>query len=125
MGYRSEVAGAIEGDKEIIATLTARLKLTPLKIQEYWKDCFTFAEDRITFHFEDIKWYKGYPEIDEFTAWFKDIEEMYEDSSDDELYQSLCGKFIRIGEESDDTVEKHFGDDYIDFPSFYRGIDWN
>jgi hypothetical protein len=125
MGYRSEVAGAITGDKEIIGAIVGRLKLSPLKIQTYWKDCFTFEEDRIKFEFYDIKWYEGYPEIDEFNAWFKEIEEMYEGSGDDILAQSLCGKLVRIGEASDDNVEENFGDNYLDYPSLSRVIDWN
>jgi hypothetical protein len=124
MGYRSEVAGAITGDKEIIEAIVGKLKLTPLKIQEYWKDCFTFEEDRIKFEFYGIKWYEGYPEIDEFTTWYTEIEAMY-DSGDDNLAQSLCGKFIRIGEESQDNKEIGFGDDYLDYPSLSRVIDWN
>ena len=126
MGYRSTVAGAITGDKEIIATLTARLKLTPLKIHEYWTDCFEFEEDRIKFHFDEIKWYGGYPDVDEFEAWYNEVEEMYDEAeSIDDPMQSLCGKFIRIGEESDDNDEKSFGDDWIDSPSLSRVIDWN
>jgi hypothetical protein len=110
MGYRSEVAGAITGDKEIIEAIVGKLKLTPLKIQEYWKDCFTFEEGRIKFEFYDIKWYEGYPEVDEFIKWYKDIESMYDDSDDfDDPVKSLCGKFVRIGEESDDNVEEYFG----------------
>jgi hypothetical protein len=125
MGYRSHVAGAITGDKEIIAVLTARLKLTPLKIEQYWTDCIKYEEERITFEFEDIKWYGGYPEVDEFEAWYNEIEKMYDDSDNaDDPMQSLCGKFIRIGEQSDDNTEQSFGDDWLDSPSLSRVIDW-
>jgi hypothetical protein len=129
MGYRSTVAGAITGDKEIIAVLTAKLKLTPLKIQEHWKDCIEFEEDRIKFEFDDIKWYGGYENVDEFEAWFKEIEDMYDNaehqvSTTEDPMSTLCGKFIRIGEESDDIDEKSFGDEWLDSPSLSRSIEW-
>jgi len=131
MGYRSHVAGAITGDKEIIAVLTAKLKLTPLKIQEHWKDCIEFEEDRIKFEFVEIMWYGGYETVDEFEEWFAEIEDMYDEAEHSTATEattdpmaSLCGKFIRIGEESDDLDEKTFGDDYLDSPSLTRMIEW-
>ena len=131
MGYRSAVAGAITGDKEIIATLTARLKLTPLKIQEHWTDCFEFEEDRIKFHFDEIKWYGGYETVDEFEAWFSEVEKMYDEAehatateASTDPMTSLCGKFVRIGEEADDADEKSFGDEYMDSPYISRSIEW-
>jgi hypothetical protein len=125
MGYRSDVAGAITGDKEIIEAIIARLKLTPLEIENYWIDCFTFEAERIKFEIHDLKWYEGYSTVDEFLKWYKGIEEMYNDSEEhDDPKKSLCGKFVRIGEESDDNVEEYFGDDYLDSPSLSRVIDW-
>jgi hypothetical protein len=37
---------------------------------------------------------------------------------------SLCGKFVRIGEEADDADEKYFGDEYMDSPYISRSIEW-
>ena len=125
MGYRSHVVGAITGDKEIITVLTARLKLTPLKIEQHWADCIKYEEDRIMFDFKDIKWNQGNSDIDEFEAWYSEIQEMYDNSTGiDDPMQSLCGKFIRIGEEDDDTQQESFGDDWLDSPSLSRVVDW-
>jgi hypothetical protein len=128
MGYRSAVAIAIEGSDEMISALTAKIKLAPFKFQEFAPDCFTFETYRILFEVNDMKWYSQYPEVEEVNKWYESIEAMYESADDEDEtnteFKQLCGKFVRIGEETDDIEEKYFGDDYIDAPYCSRSIGW-
>jgi hypothetical protein len=126
MGYRSDVAIAITGDKEVIDAIVAKMKLTMPDIlsNDYWH--FDFEDERIVFTANDTKWYDGYEDVDKINAWYKEIEELYNNAhpSTADPMATLCGKFVRVGENMDDTVEEYFGNDYIDFPEVIRHINW-
>lgn len=131
MGYSSDVAIAITGDKEVIDAIVAKMKLTMPEIlafaSSYWK--FEFEDERIVFTANDTKWYDGYEDVDKINAWYKEIENMYDEaqfSTTDPVdpMSTLCGKFVRVGENMDDTVEEYFGNDYLDFPEVSRHINW-
>lgn len=125
MGYRSDVAIAITGDKEVIGAIVAKMKLTMPEIltMDYWH--FDFEDERIVFTANDVKWYDGYEDVDMIITWHKEVEKMYDEAlSNDDPMATLCGKFVRVGENMDDTVEEYFGNDYLDFPEVIRHINW-
>jgi hypothetical protein len=131
MGYRSDVAIAITGDKEVIDAIVAKMKLTMPEIlsMDYWQ--FDFEDERIVFTANDVKWYDGYEDVDKITAWYKEVEKMYDeaqhstaDHATADPMATLCGKFVRVGEEMDDNKQEYFGDDYLDFPEVIRHINW-
>ena len=131
MGYRSDVAIAITGDKEVIDAIVAKMKLTMPEIltNDYWH--FDFEDERIVFTANDVKWYNGYEDVDKINAWYKEIEELYNnahhstaDHATADPMATLCGKFVRVGEEMDDNTQEYFGDDYLDFPEVIRHINW-
>jgi hypothetical protein len=129
MGYRSDVAIAITGDKEVIDAIVAKMKLTMPEILtiDYWH--FDFEDERIVFTANDVKWYDGYEDVSKIITWHKEVEKMYDEaqfSTTDPVdpMSTLCGKFVRIGENMEDTVEEYFGNDYLDFPEVIRHINW-
>ena len=125
MGYRSDVAIAITGDKEVIGAIVAKMKLTMPEIltMDHWH--FDFEDERIVFTANDVKWYDGYEDVDKIITWHKEVEKMYDEAlSNDDPMATLCGKFVRVGENMDDTVEEYFGNDYLDFPEVIRHINW-
>ena len=134
MGYRSDVAIAITGDKEVIDAIVAKIKLTMPEVLTkgyYDGDAFTFEDERIIFTVTDVKWYDGYEDVDKINAWYKEIEGMYNDAqhstadhATDDPMATLCGKFVRVGEEMDDNTQEYFGNDYLDFPEIIRHINW-
>ncbi len=129
MGYRSDVAIAITGDKEVIDAIVAKMKLTMPEILTL--DCwhFDFEDERIVFTANDVKWYDGYEDVSKIITWHKEVEKMYDESQFSttdpvDPMSTLCGKFVRVGENMDDTVEEYFGNDYLDFPEVSRHINW-
>ena len=129
MGYRSDVAIAITGDKEVIDAIVAKMKLTMPEIlsTDYWH--FDFEDERIVFTANDVKWYDGYEDVDKITNWYKEVEKMYDEAQHStadpvDLMSNLCGKFVRVGETMEDNVEEYFGNYYLEFPELIRHINW-
>lgn len=105
MGYRSDVAAVVysdwSGDK---AQKYAALKMfmsTKFKdtYDEFYRD-FTWNDEcqRLEFRCNDVKWYDGFPAIDNFMSMLDTLTDMgYEH------------EFVRVGEDSDDIADSGSG----------------
>ena len=114
MGYRSDVAIAIYGEEDQMAAFIAATRLqenvaevfTECEIYPYLSTAFDPNNDTpmimLTAQFDDVKWYDGDPEVD---CWNKFM--VLAQDHDDHIN---C-EFVRIGEESDDTVHEWSGPD--------------
>ena len=114
MGYRSDVAIAIYGEEDQMAAFIAATRLqenvaevfTECEIYPYLSTAFDPNNDTpmvmLTAEFNDVKWYDGYPEVDRWNK-FMALAETHDDH--------INWEFVRIGEESDDTVHEWGGPD--------------
>jgi hypothetical protein len=130
MGYRSEVQIRVYGDEaEVIAFVAAeKLRGSPKGLAYHpldppdtewtfeYRDLYKFDEDEdlsryikpkqgqlmISFSFAEVKWYPSYPEVEYWEGMFSRIVD---------TKNSLCGEFVRVGEEHTDVVIEHYGDD--------------
>ena len=95
MGYRSEVIIAV--------TKKAYNKFADQAVRDILKTCDTVTQNKngYYFHFNSIKWYSDYEEIQKLN---KFIEDCVQDNSDN------IG-FLRIGEDDDDL--ERIGDPYL------------
>lgn len=83
------------------------------------KNCSLYA------HFEDMKWYGSYSEVQSFQA-ILDIAQEYIDQTKHQFKMSAC--FIRVGEEDGDLERDAWGEEgydlaYISSPTIQ--MDWN
>jgi hypothetical protein len=83
------------------------------------KNCSLYA------HFEDMKWYGSYSEVQSFQA-ILDIAQEYIDQTKHQFKMSAC--FLRVGEEVDDIERDAWGEEgydlaYISSPTIQ--MDWN
>lgn len=111
MGYRSEVIYVIVGPTDQMIAFATALTLESVALAEALRECVltpydtTGAELALAFKEEDVKWYESYPEvIAHETIWSR-----AEQESDD---RKFYGGFARIGEDSNDTVERTFGGEW-------------
>ena len=112
MGYRSDVAMVILRSSidapsvpEMLALAKTAGVITDTLFADHWNDeDYGWTEDRLAFHVTDVKWYESY-------AGVRGIEDLWaffaENLGDDD--RAYEGKFVRIGEESQDIEEKEFG----------------
>jgi len=128
MGYRSTVAYKIKFEKaDDFWGFIAEAKLDPdTELCFNDKDnpeCFVVDEEKyeLSFLAEDWKWYDEYPEVKAHEALWEKAEERH-----DALNVAVDGAYARIGEESDDNVERFFGDDPYDYVRISRQVvvDW-
>ena len=117
MGYRSEVAFAIAPPlvDKFLAVMAASEKVRDLvKYNERYKEGIQFdkyEKGDIFVHLGSIKWYEEFEEI------FK-IKEFIDDAVNDDEGGEDNVRFIRIGEDLDDTeVMGYYQDDTIYIPS--------
>jgi hypothetical protein len=128
MGYRSTVAYKIAFNmKEDFWGFIAEAKLDPdtalcFDDKENPK-CFEVDEEKYEIRFlaEDWKWYDEYPEVKCHEALWEKAE-----ARCDEEQVEVDGAWCRIGEESDDNVERYFGDDPYEMVQISRQVivDW-
>ena len=83
------------------------------------KNCSLYA------HFEDMKWYGSYSEVQSFQA-ILDIAQEYIDQTKHQFKMSAC--FLRVGEEDGDLERDTWGEEgydlaYISSPTIQ--MDWN
>jgi len=120
MGYRSEVTIIIQAGTDLSeekwAMFLAEVAVKP-KTELAWREISSGLDDdygntleldkeakRITMNFSDIKWYETvYESVDSHMALFHSVKP-YEDYID--------AIFLRIGEDTEDMEEKHYGDGY-------------
>lgn len=113
MGYRSEVAYVIQfkdiqTKKEWIA-----LKMLDNTHKKALGECNHVdddSKDYISAHFDWVKWYDGYPDVDMHTEL---LETITEDEPD-----GVAGRLIRVGEGNDDNEDIAYGDDGYDVPLY-------
>ena len=105
MGYRSDVFLRIA--EPLVEVVQAAAKLDP-KLEEILKEgsCELVKTD---FHWESVKWYDSYPEI-------QAIEGMLDDLDEDDY------GFIRVGEEDGDVEHKGYPSEYDMYTS--TTVDW-
>jgi hypothetical protein len=118
MGYRSEVMMVITGKRleEVMALMDA----AGLHLEDHWGDQeYGFVGDTFIFHAEDVKWYttSNFAEvnmIERMWEFARDVEEQWPNSID--------GRFIRIGESTDDTEDRAFGNNPWDLGNVERRL---
>jgi hypothetical protein len=135
MGYRSDVVMVIYGrDKQCMTKLKAMIDAAGIDLDKHWPPNSWGIDDKMfCFDISDVKWYEGFPEIDETEKIFQmahDMEEVdgherakNQEPKDDFMFSGI---FLRIGEEHTDIEEKHFGDPYDqECPYVYSRIEHN
>lgn len=136
MGYRSDVVALIYPDAETKAQAQEKYDQLKLLMASTFKgtidgtagvDGFTgymtwMDDDRVLkFQLDDVKWYPSYPDVQLFDRMMT----AFDPDSDDDAIPGYCTEFVRIGEESDDTEEKHTGGNNQYFLKVRREIDCN
>jgi len=106
MGYRSDVVVVVS--KELMPHFLAVLAKQPELVPMVFKDSDEVnkdydGEETMLIHWTDVKWYESYPEVDALNRFFDDCE------GDDiegveEPWEHF--RFIRLGEDATDMVEK-------------------
>jgi hypothetical protein len=134
MGYRSDVLVLIYPDPpDDVDEAAVQEKYDQLKVlmATTFKDTIdgttgvdgfmgymTWMDDEcvLKFQLDSVKWYPGYADVQMFeqmmTAFDSDIE-------------GYCTEFVRLGEESDDTEERHSGENNQYYLQVRRSIDCN
>jgi hypothetical protein len=142
MGYRSDVAIKIYGNKEKVKQVRDFADAEFVKLddeqQGYVKDLINQSEesldrslwedeeDEASFFFfvQWIKWYDGYPAVEYFNAIFKKANEIGLADEDQTESDLLYGEFVRIGEDSADNEEDRFNTDGDDQVTIRRSIEY-
>ena len=127
MGYRSNLVVLVYPDVgDILAEqpLYDQLKVlmaTTFKdvVDEYFGSCMTWMDSDhvLKFDIPDVKWYPSYPDLQMFEAMLSTFES--------EEIKGYRTEFVRLGEESDDTEERHTGDNNQYHLQVRRSIDCN
>jgi hypothetical protein len=127
MGYRSDVAILIYGDKDDVTAFVAGEKLKgkpkdvdyhPLSepnhdqyhesaVYDYYKDTKTMMR----WLWWDTKWYDSYPEVD----YWQNLRDVFDQSFDG---TSLCMEVAIVGESVDDNTTDYYGSN----PEYYLNI---
>jgi hypothetical protein len=142
MGYRSDVAIKIYGNKEKLQKVRDFADAELIKLddeqQGYVKDLINQSEeylDRSLWEDEEddesffffaqwIKWYDGYPSVDYFNSIFKKATEIGLADKDQTESDLLYGEFVRIGEDSADNEEDRFNTNGDDQVTIRRSIEY-
>lgn len=117
MGYRSDVAYTIRfvheddtNNKQSFYTFLAEAKSKAATAACFttpntpsWVFVIDEAKFRINFHADHVKWYESFPEVQAHEALLSLASEWDEDEDN---HAHIGYAFVRIGEESDDIVEK-------------------
>ena len=120
MGYRSEVAYIIRfKDKEMRELFVSiqRAKADP-HINEALNEVVEVEDNMLGYHADHVKWYESYEDVQAHEMLLRDSIALFNEHED------LTGyRFIRLGEEQDDTVSKEEGDadELYDYVDWYRG----
>lgn len=129
MGYRSDVGIAVRRynpDVPDIPTLLALAKTKGIISHDYFEtawhmDSFGWDTNNFVFYVESVKWYNDDPTVramEKLFAFFGSVNNDEAGHPDN----SYSGVFCRIGEETEDTTEDYFGDDWYDLMGIRRSI---
>jgi len=118
MGYRSQVAVVIYGDgrdAEKYALLKTLMNTTFKEAYTDFDGCAEWHDDKhvLEFKMEDVKWYEGYSDVQNFMLMLNAIGDM----------SGLNYEFIRIGEDADDIDEQYGGNNCEYILSVTRAIE--
>lgn len=119
MGYRSQVACVISVDTQRLQDESgkpyyiydkAKFKemIGFIKLSRFWelwdkesdKDAIGWCNGKFVLYGADWKWYPDYEDVRAFHDMFNQLSDI----------EGISGYFLRVGEESGDTEEDHFGD---------------
>ena len=118
MGYRSDVAYVIEFDTiERKREFVALRKLVP-ETAKALSECDRVDDDSlyITAEFEYVKWYEGYDDVEMHMNLLRSLD-------DGEIgIEGIGAQLIRVGEDTDDIEELHFGTHPVYSLSIHREI---
>jgi hypothetical protein len=124
MGYRSDVSIAIYGPEHAMVPFVAAQRMaatSPLVTEHEHVDIYGFGmviggenlrHTIIKTTMENVKWYDSYPDVQAWENLMKDAE----------ANPDLSVEFIRIGEDTEDTESRYYGDNCQYFLSVYRAI---
>lgn len=116
MGYRSTVGIMFKRDNKDAPSIPTVLALAKTKgilqgdgLGQYWNDTdYGWNDDKFLFYVTDVKWYESYPDVQAMEKLYEFVEGLQNET---EIQSWYSGMFCQIGENSDDTVQKTFGDD--------------
>ena len=115
MGYRSQVVLAIS--KELIPFLMLATSKNKEAEALVFRSADKFDRDyggdkSWLFHWDNIKWYESYPDVDAIEQFVTEAEsDEYKITDDDgnEVYSSDLVRFVRVGEDNDDITVRGNG----------------
>ena len=115
MGYRSEIVFAV-APQAVPAFMTLCAKFPSVqKLCFNDRDKLQSEDGEYLFHWEHIKWYHSFEEIEALDSFMTALESgdlsEYGEHGEEEWVE--CFKFVRIGEDRDDTEERGYGFDDI------------
>ena len=101
MGYRSEVVLAVNSDAyAVLTTVLARGGEFFNLFKEATTEPNDHQEDSIVYSWESIKWYPSYPDVAAVETFMSRLEE-------EGMEESF--RFVRVGEDNDDTEQRGNG----------------
>ena len=120
MGYRSEVAYIIRFENEEMRDNFINLQRAKADehINTALNELVEVEDWGLGYHADHVKWYDDYPEIKAHHTLMDDSIALFNEKED------IAGwRFIRIGEDSDDTIQEDAGhaEDLYDYVDWYRG----
>jgi hypothetical protein len=128
MGYRSNLmvliypdVPTVDDEQEKYDQLKVLMGTTFKAVSDEFGDPYMVwmdADRVLKFDLPDVKWYPSYPDVQMF-------EGMLVAFSEDGDVGGYCTEFVRVGEESDDTEERHTGDNNQYYLQVRREIDCN
>lgn len=106
MGYRSDVTAVIYGNEcsaEKYETLKVLMATTFANVLKEWESEVEWNNKNkvLIFRIEDVKWYEGYPDVQEFMSMLHTL------SGELEFNYEM----VRLGEEAEDVVPERGGED--------------
>ena len=112
MGYRSEVVLAVAEKvmPQFLATMAKSAETRRLCFQDHCdmvKDYY--GKGNILFRWDSIKWYEGYEEVDALTNFM----DWCDEEDENEISHEIEYRFVRVGENYDDIVQRGEGFDEI------------
>lgn len=132
MGYRSNLmvliypdVQTVDGAQPLYDQLKVLMATTFKDVIDphFGEDVVWLDEDRVLkFDIPDVKWYPGYADVQMFEAM---LAAFRGSGDDDEDIKGYCTEYVRVGEESDDTEERHTGDNNQYHLQVRRHIDCN
>jgi hypothetical protein len=126
MGYRSEVAYVLRfKDKEMRELFVSiqRAKADP-HINEALNELVEVEDNMLGYHADHVKWYDSYEDVQAHEGFMKACLDLFGDEYSTDYDNQAGYKFIRLGEETDDNIDKEGGnsEQIYDYVDWYRAI---